>query len=205
MGPSTGSTIDGKLFGWWILANVGTAALTSMGILALASGQLVLAVLPLGGVALLQWLVLRGRLQGAGWWVLATVLGLGVGLFVALLPTTLAAMAGEGPLTSAMVGTQVGLIILAGALLGMTLGVAQWGLVLARRALPGSAWWPLVCAAGWGLAFAGLWGIGTLLQTADVIDAIGEVPTLLLASLVPGGALGAITGIVLVRLLRREQ
>jgi len=67
--------------GWWILASV--AAVAIVGVLVFGLGLInrdvgwVLGVV-VGWIVLgvLQWLVLRGQVDGAGWWVLANTLGL---------------------------------------------------------------------------------------------------------------------------------
>ena len=67
--------------GWWVLVSVGAVAI--VGVLVFGLGMInrdvgwVLGV-AVGWIALgaLQWLVLREQVAGAGWWVLANILGL---------------------------------------------------------------------------------------------------------------------------------
>jgi len=83
--------------GWWVLATTvgGIAGVVVGVIVGIAISGVVAIVLDVGGVQAVslgvaivvggavggtaQWLVLRGHVRRAGWWVLATVLGVGMG------------------------------------------------------------------------------------------------------------------------------
>ena len=78
--------------GWWILASVVAVAL--FGVLVFGLGLINRDVGWVVGVAAgwivlgsLQWLVLRGQISGAGWWVLANALALVVAIPVVGLVT----------------------------------------------------------------------------------------------------------------------
>ena len=127
-------------------------------------------------VGVLQWLVLRRRVSGAGWWVLAS------------------AAAGYGIIQSGVLGPPASLSF--GALLFMTgggavTGTLQW-LVL-RGQVSRAGWWVLASTVGWGLVGAVLgafpWGVG---------DTDAHV-----ALVVTAAVLGAVTGGALVWLLRQ--
>ena len=65
--------------GWWILASTAGLAVAwgGGGVLRLGSSAERVAVMALGGAVagILQWLVLRGKVSRAGWWVLASTVG----------------------------------------------------------------------------------------------------------------------------------
>ena len=109
---------------------------------ALAAGSAFGAVFGLG-----QWLALRGSLDHAGRWILASMIGYGIDFVLGgtLLPP------GAG------VGARAGEQILLGVLLGFAVALApailQWLLVLNGQ-FPGSAWWIPVSLLAWGLGFA---------------------------------------------------
>jgi hypothetical protein len=153
----------------WVLAGASAGAATGFvgfGAYALApdSGPApILALLLLGPLlAVPQWLVLRGRIAGAGWWVLATALSypvgflaaLALGLSVGFLVFAVMGLAwsalgqpvlfgAEGaPLLAAWVSGTIAGAVVAGA----TVGTAQF-LVL-RRSAPAAPFWILVSVLG---------------------------------------------------------
>lgn len=131
--------------------------------------------------AALQWLLLRGYVRGAGWWVPATVAGWSVGfqatsafsfsvfsvLGLDLNPET------PGALTTILFWSSIGAIV----------GLAQW--LLLRRQVARGGWWILVCAVGWAM-------LGPVLR--DVGAALAGIVTGVL-----GGAVGAVVVIVVLR------
>ena len=144
------------------------------------------------GVSLMQLVVLRGRVSGAGWWVLASTAGL--------------AVAGGGGYGAAVVafGYSEGLEDLGSfaALLGYTLvvalggavtGILQW-LVL-RGQVSRAGWWVLASTVGWGLSMA----------VVGAFSVVAAVPGsgLLFGLPVGGAVLGAVTGGALIWLLRQ--
>lgn len=109
---------------------------------AMAAGSAFGAVLGFG-----QWLALRGSVDHAGRWIIASIVGYGIDfvLGATLLPS------------EAGVGARAGEQILLGAVLGFAVALApatlQWLLVL-RSQIPGSVWWVPLSLAAWGLGFA---------------------------------------------------
>lgn len=120
--------------GWWVPASV--AAVAIVGILVFGLGQInrdvgwVLGVV-VGWVVLgvLQWLVLRGQVAGAGWWVLATALGLIVAIPVVGFVTWASGSPPDGP-----TGTILRWLAF-GAAYGAVTGTALWWLLRERLQL----------------------------------------------------------------------
>jgi hypothetical protein len=133
------------------------------------------------GVGILQWLVLRRRVSGAGWWILASTAG-GYGIIQAGFEGFSQSLESYGLLLSF-----TGVVALGGAVTG----ILQW-LVL-RGKVSRAGWWVLASTVGWVLgvtvARAFPWG-------GDDSDFIG-------ALVVTGAVLGVVTGGALVWLLRQ--
>jgi hypothetical protein len=142
-------------------------------------------------VSLMQWLVLRRRVSGAGWWILASTAGF--------------AVVGASGYGAAVVtfGFSEGLDELGSfaALLGWSVVVAFGGAVtgilqriILRTQVPRSGWWVLASTVGWGLSVT-VGGAGIVVEAIEFLK---------LLSLVGGGVvLGAVTGGALVWLLRK--
>ncbi len=188
---------------WWVLAStvgwaVGGGLSGTLG--SIQAGYVGGMTVGATGAGMLQWLVLRQRIDRAGWWVLATVLAsAGVGALI----VALGFVGGRawGATWSADPGRVVGGLAGMG-FFGTVLGALQW-LVL-RRQVARAGWWVLAGGGGWvagapigavlggGLSgFLGWSGSGTIdwsLTWAGV-----------------GAVYGAITGRVLVWLLRQPM
>ena len=125
-----------------------------------------------------QGLVVRRRFAPIGWWVLLSIVGFGVGKG---LPD--AANAG----LSGVVGYG-----LTGAVIGLSVGIAQW-FVLQRR-VPQPAWWVpanvVAWALGWAIIGSAEAAIGWPSLQVYVVGAIGAAVA------------GLITGLTLVSLSR---
>lgn len=184
---------------WWLVAN---AAAWSAGLVLLSELQALCwipGLVPVGGVGLAQWLVLRRSVARLDWWLPATS---GGGLLA--LPWIVL------PISNGTTGDpfQRGLII-CGGIFGAVLGGPQ-GLVLRR--LPGraAAWVLASIVAGlllWPVYRAVLSGVDRLTGPAPLrtIEGHGEITSLAVATwLLQGAACGAIyaaiTGPVLVGL-----
>jgi hypothetical protein len=96
----------------------------------------------LGGasVGIAQWLVLRRQVSRAGWWVLASSVGLAVGSVVG--PDIMPDLSRAEP--TFVVG--IAQVALRGVQDGASIGIAQW-LVLRRRVARGG-WWVLASTVG---------------------------------------------------------
>lgn len=129
-------------------------------------------------VGIMQWLALKGRVNRAGWWIVASIVGFAVGKAI-------------GDAFAQVVPGAVG-FVLSGAAIGASLGIAQW-LVL-RRHVAHAGWWVLASvlawAVGWGMISVVDEAVGGPAGTAYVIGAVGAAVA------------GMITGVALVWLWR---
>ena len=133
-------------------------------------------------VSLLQWfVVLRGEIDKASWWILASTLGGAVGSAVG--------GAVDGAVDGA-VGFAVG---------GAVVGLLQWFVVL-RGEVDKASWWILATTLGGAVVGA---AVGTGGIEADVRN-FGLV-AVAVGSAVVGAVVGLITGFVLVWLLRHRK
>jgi len=177
---STRSKRNQKLFGWWVLAN--TFGLTIV-LVGWSRGQGVfLLFMPLLIIA--QWLVLRPYIQKAVNWIWSSILGLVVGVILALYPFLLALFASDSYTIEPMSAV---FLTVAGAILGAALGIAQWGLCLAK--VHNTGMWVLYSAIGWSLATV-TWVIKTNTGLPTTLSLLSPV----LGGL-PGMVLGIITGL----------
>ncbi len=87
-------------------------------------------------VGVMQWVVLRRQITRAGWWVLASTVGVAVGPVVAL------SLAVGGAVDGAVIYAVVGAVV----------GVMQW--VVLRRQITRAGWWVLASTVGVGVAVA---------------------------------------------------
>ena len=143
---------------------------------------LIVVILGLAG-GFMQWLVLRRRIGGTGWWVPASTLGFSVALVIAVGAMRLG-------------GDSVAAPILLGVLFGILSGILPW-LVL-RRQLARAGWW--VPAHLLGSLVGGAMGI-VAFHTVALIGFYQFVWAA--AGAMFGAGLGAVTGITLVWLLRQ--
>jgi hypothetical protein len=150
------------------------------------SPGLILIVFILGLVGgFMQWLVLRGRIAGTDWWILATTLGFPIALVIA----TRAEMS--------VGGDSIAAPIFLGVLFGVLSGILPW-LILYRR-VPRAGWW--VPAHLFGSLAGGAFGI-VAFHSAALLGLYQF--TWAAAGAMFGAGLGAITGIALVWLLRKS-
>jgi hypothetical protein len=175
---------------WWVLA--GMAGWGAGGPLGVALGNPGYIIengymsISLGGIitGVLQWLALRRRLAPAGWWAAASIVGavvFGVVVF-----------GGMG------VNTDVAWIV--GAILfAPVAGLVQWRLVLRRHVARGAGWWVPAGLVGF---FAGVTVAGLVGAAFGLADKEGGSDAVVVWTVI-GAVYGAITGLVLVKLLRR--
>jgi hypothetical protein len=128
----------------------------------------------------LQYLLLRRHLARMGWWIAATTLGLLMGLVAGRLMLF--------GMHSTLDATWLG--VLATALIGGSMGLAQW--LVMRQLVRHAAWWIVANVLGWGIVG---WGAETL--SNDMVPAIGLI-------LVPGIATSVALWLLLDRLPRLE-
>jgi hypothetical protein len=124
-------------------------------------------------VGILQWLVMRRHVSRAGWWILVSIVGFGIGKLI-------------GDAIAQAVSGPVG-IGLSGGAIGASLGLAQW--LILRRHVVEAGWWVLASALAWAVG----WSIVMLAEetaggptgTAYLIGAAGAA----VAGVVTGGSL----------------
>jgi len=142
-----------------------------------------------GAIGLGQWLVLRGRIRKAWWWILASIVSWGL-----IGASDLGALGWVAPRTM-----QIPLRLIFGfgdgVQIGCWLGALQW-LVISRK-VPRAWLWTLVSTGSWAIGLAIGWGVGGMLRLATNFF-LGDVLGLAIAWLVVGG----LTGVALVSLLR---
>lgn len=216
----------GLWFGWVVTTGIGLLMGAELG---QASGRAVSSALresipnelivgrPLGLICLFavmgaaigvaQWLVLRRRLDGAGWWVPASVAGaVALPLLATLQVPDLPTVGPPGIDRQSTVADCIGFITdgaLLGASIGALVGLAQWPVL---RRLPRSGWWVAASTVGWAAQLA---SYETLLVLGDTgVQARHTSAVVLLEVLLAGvrlGGVGAITGAVLICCLRQAQ
>ena len=154
-------------------------------------------------VGLAQWIVLRRRLPEIARrsWVWATVAGAAATGFLGMLPGTVMSLTGDGGGTmpefesTESLATEIALAMILGAILA----IPQWWVL--RRHVRAAGWWVPANAIAWGVAMPLISLAAGLPLPQD-----GLLPLLAVAVAIIAGAgalVGAIHGVVLVRLLRR--
>lgn len=155
---------------WWVLA--GLVSCTVGFPVGQALGKSLLWGWVVGGglAALPQWVLLRHQLTRAGWWIVASVVGLIIG-------TGLSFVASQYILQVAGLTASFASV---GATVGFGTGLAQWAVLRlqGRR----SGWWILASTAGYSL--------GVLAAVNNPVD----IP--LRSALIFGPAFGGVIGVV---------
>jgi hypothetical protein len=118
----------GWLAGWWVSFQV-------PGELGTLSLSLVMGTV----LGLAQWLMLRGIIRSAVWWIPGSALGWGIGFLSGAYLANLLQLA------------DVGMYLVLGGVIGLCSGFAQW-LVL-RRVSSYANWWIPVSMFSWASAF----------------------------------------------------
>jgi hypothetical protein len=166
-------------------------------------------------VGLFQWLVLRRRLGGLGMWIPATVVGFGIDYLLKAVYFLLRYSETSGFQERVPQGSFLPFIFIATPILGaLFIGVSQW-LVL-RREVPSSGWWVLIMPVGTiiALIFHGAVHIpyeelNSWIMRLTIKTSIGVIPLTKvvypLPYLVEGIVLGAVTGVVIVMLIRASE
>jgi hypothetical protein len=95
-------------------------------------------------IGTVQWLVLRRKISGVNWWILATVVGGVIGVFIG--------GATGWSVTDGMLRNWVKGGFFGGAIGGTVVGIAQW--LVIRRKIPKTHWWILACAVSAAIAGA---------------------------------------------------
>jgi hypothetical protein len=141
-------------------------------------------------VGIMQWIVLRGQLDQAGRWVLASTLGWIIGLALGWSASMALSETQADAVRSAVMGA------VTGGVGGGASGTMQW--LVMRDQGHQTGWWLLISIVGWGVAFAAAW------STAWLISGLADlIATYAVIGMIVGSLGGAFTGIALVWLLRR--
>ena len=182
--------LDWRLWLWWVVAGVvgwgvgwglgwSEVEFLSVDVAAAEYGGVVVGVTVAG---VLQWLMLRQRMARAAWWIVASLVS-GV-----VAGGVIFGVGGDAGFTAEVArDLDVGWVVEAG-LYGAVLGVLQWLVLRGQVALSGL--WVLASTVGWIVGdpvCSSLMGFGTL------------------SWVVFGAVYGAITGLVLVWLLRQPS
>lgn len=185
-------TSDMKI-GWsfwlqWMLASILGFAVGA----AMANAVTDLIFTALFGVAggFTQWLVLRHRILGAGWWVLASTFGFAIAPIVAI------AGVRALPQLMSLDANPLAAPILLGVLSGVLSAIFPW--LFLRRQFAQAGWWIPAHLLG------SLLGGAMSIVTFHALSAIGYyVFSWIMSGAMFGAGLGAVTGIPLVWLLRQ--
>ncbi|CAN1210500.1 hypothetical protein TUMEXPCC7403_09915 [Tumidithrix helvetica PCC 7403] len=132
-------------------------------------------------IALPQWLILRGRIRRAYWWLLVTPLGGLVGGPVSI------SIAWNLSITF---GDAVDLFTIFAVLRGTTTGLAQW--IFLRTQIPQAGWWVIATSFAWYVSLT----IGFNLARKVIF---------ITPSTILGICYGTISGIVMFVLLRKMK
>lgn len=189
--------IDTSLWRQWVLASIAGAMLGSLIIeminLALpepAPSAERIRFGPLGiyfgvfflSISLFQWVILRRYVRKIGWWIIATTIGGGIGLPLAIVLTSLAS-GQEGAAIVSLFGT------------GGIIGIAQW-LVL-RNYIHKAGWWIVISTVAWPLAFIGVGSIFSNIYAYTYREGLLATLIGIIQQIMIWAVHGAVTGLVL--------
>jgi hypothetical protein len=204
VGFTLGGAIGGGLSatGQRPYSGVVTSAAEGASILAINAGIALGIFGALVGAA--QWVALRGAIRQAGWWAPVTTLGWAAGGVIA------GALSGAigGAVTTVGADQGVAGFLLAAAVgilaIGFLPSLAQWPIL--RRRVRGAGWWILVRGASGLLGFS----VGFALVRLGLTEAVHmfqpedfpSAKSWSVAGVIAGALYGALSGTILVRLLR---
>lgn len=185
---------------WWTLVSASSGAI--VGALE-AGGFEFFATLVLTGfvVGIAQWWVLRGYIQSAIWWVLASALGWFVGINLAIVSGGLFNALIELLFAVGELGEVFWLNVVKQPVILAVFGVAQW-LVLRRHVQAG--WWVLASAVG-GVVQGVVSTIICAAACQALTVSVGEQIATAVTYAAGWAGYGAVTGIVLAWLLHSQQ
>ena len=187
-----------SFFGLLLLLAIGRAVGLVFGLpVAIAGGGMAV------GVA--QWLLLRRRVVPQGrWWLLASIVGWALNLFIFMPLIGGPFLAGLGAPEALDAGAMAATGILVGGVAGTVVGVLQW--LVMRRHFSGAFLWVLASSIAWALClllFLPLI-VGVFFAAVQTVQFTIVALVLVFVAVVGAGAVGGcITGLALLRLLRR--
>jgi hypothetical protein len=202
-----GPTVNWQVWLLWVLSTmIGYSLSSGLSVLVgtYAPGGAILG--PLVGIAgtalvgLAQWLVLRRYIRGMKWpgWIIATATGQllgGIVSVITVLGPVVFGVLGELPDVIGVTPTQFLIGFLSGLVLGIVIGFLQW-LVLRRYVRnAGTVWWIVGTALAQGVAA----GVSAVVH---MDFGLGGLVTLFISRLLFSAIVGAISGAVLIIILR---
>ncbi|SRR5258706_4977188 len=158
-------------------------------------------------VAILQWaIVLRRYLNNVAWWVYVSAMGflLSFGVYYVLDQVTRPLWIGTGLINSTPT-IEVIRNVIWGAIIGFTLGLAQWYVVLRNNKIRYAVWWVPANTFAYGICFGIALEFYTLAKSARWDAFFGgplNMSVIILGAVLASVVVGAITGITIVWLLR---
>ncbi len=194
------ATVIGELVGFTVVAVV--SAIAQIGdILAMNAVILIAGIIEGLSLGTAQWVVLRHHLTHANWWIPATAGGAFLAWILGLLPNTVIESQNRAiAVIEPSLPDLLGFATVMGAVLGLVFGWLQW-LVL-RVDVPHARSWIWVNAIAWAcglmVAFLGT----SLVQAGDDVSQIAMIGSL--TGIGMGIVVSAITGVALVRLMRKR-
>jgi hypothetical protein len=129
-------------------------------------------------IGISQWFVLRRRIDGAAWWIPASIVGYAIGKFAA----------------DAVIQAETGMlgVVLSGVVIGIAAGFAQW--VVLVRHVSRAELWVVASALGWAVGW-------TVISAVDEA-VVGPTASAYFIGATGAAAAGVITGVALAWLLR---
>jgi hypothetical protein len=146
-----------------------------------------------------QWLILRRYIQHSTRWIFATIIGGLFAWFTGLTISVVMAFAFAGVTGSYVTTAFIQGLILLGMGIGGMLGFCQW--LVIRKQIRYGIWWIFANAIAWSLGLLiAYFGVGAIAEKSSIQTALTTVAT----GAIMGVAIGSITGIALIWLLKQK-
>lgn len=209
--PKANRWSDFKLWEQWVLATAVSGVL-GFGIVAIASvlvQQLstvsIVGILHIVGLlqgtvlGIAQWFVLRHRIQHPGRWIGVTIAGALVAWMTGVKAGILLAIISSLGIDATRYLLLLRGVVIIGAWVGSVVGLAQWFIL--RTRLRRAAWWIPANALAWAIGIlVSFLGVGMIAPAQEW--SLRRVLTEAATGMLSGAVIGALTGIVLIWLLK---